>query len=204
MKTVITILLLLTCYSFSIAQLSDSTVYKRYHSVKNVTDVKYVHNFYSNGNLKSEGWLVLEKSSAESEIIQVTKWEKYDIIEHKFGVWKRYHKNGSLAGVDTFGVDVNEVSRQYDYNEKGQLTKIVMVKQAVSVDKIIHNWVTYKIEDIEWINFRYYDNEVIRKEENFKNDYKKHGMWSWYKNGKLIKTKKYSDNKLVEKKKYDI
>lgn len=42
----------------------------------------------------------------------------------------------------------------------------------------------------------------LLKEESFSPANVKNGMWKWYKNGKLINTKKHKDNKLVETIKY--
>lgn len=200
MKTAITFLLPMIISIATLAQEKDSSIYKKYYSVKNVIEVKYIKNYYSNGKLESEGWAVLEKSSAESEIIRVKNWRRYDMIDHKFGIWKRYYKNGSLAGIDSNGINIGDVSKQYEYDKNECLTKVSIMKPAVSLDKA-KRWTSNSLDEIEWLNYRYYDCKGIIREENFKKKYAKTGVWKWYENGVLIKTKEYRDNKLIEEKK---
>lgn len=203
MKTIITFIFSMIIYTAIHAQETDSTIYKMYNAVRNVTDVKYIKNYYSNGKLESEGWIVLEQSSEDSQILKVKNWRRYYVFDHKFGVWKRYYKDGSLAGVDSNGLNVSEVSKQYEYDKNGCLTKIVFTKPAVSFDKKNQRWTATSLDQIEWSNFRYYDCNGIIREEYFKKNYRKTGVWKWYENGKLIKTKEYKDNKLVKENKFN-
>lgn len=203
MKTITAFIFLMLISIVTHAQEKDSLIYKMYHSKKNVKEVTYVKSYYANGKMESEGWIVLEQSSAESEILKVKNWRRYDIVDHKFGIWKRYHKDGSLAGIDSNGVNVSEISKQYDYDKNGCLTKVSLMKPAVSFDKKSQGWTSSTLDAVEWINYRYYNCNGIMKEEYFEKNYKKTGVWKWYENGALIKTKEYKDNKLIEEKKFN-
>ena len=185
--------------SITFGQVNDSTVYNVYIKKKHVTEVQYVKYYYRKGQLESEGWIIKEKASPESEIIQVTNWKKYDILEHKYGVWIRYYKDGQVAGIDSMGIYPNDIARQYDYNKDRCLTKIVVFEQVKEVENVSSNWVSSRMDDIRKIHFSYYDCEGITHEEHFLTGYKRTGVWKWYKNGKVIKTKEYHNNKLIKK-----
>lgn len=190
-------------------QSSDSTIYHIYKTKKNVTGVKYVKDYYANGQLKSEGWMVLEKSSPESEIIQVSNWANYDTIEHRFGVWKSYYKDGKISEIDSIGKYKNELVKEYFYNGttfngKNCLLRIATFKPLVSIDKVSKKWYASKQDDIEWIHFQYFSSKcnIIAKEEYFIGNNIKSGTWKWYKKGSLTKTQEYKDGKLIAEKKY--
>jgi hypothetical protein len=153
--------------------------------------------------LKSEGWLVLEKSSPESKIVKVENYDKYTVLEYKYGVWKRYYESGKIAGIDSMGYTPNSESHQYDYNEKGCLTKIVFVKEKNTIKIETGMFAEYSLRNTEWITFKYYSCEGLLREESFSPENVKNGTWKWYKDEKLYKTKEYKDNKLIDKKIYD-
>ncbi len=202
MKIISPFILTLIVFSQAYAQENDSSIYKHFITMDNVVDVKYVRNFFTKGQLKSEGWLVSEKSSPDSEIAKVENYEKDSVLEYKYGVWKRYHESGKIAGIDSMGNIPNSESHQYDYNEKGCLTKIVFVKEKDAIKIETGNFAEYSLRNTEWITFKYYNCAGILKEESFSPENIKNGTWKWYKNGKLYKTKDFIDNKLVATKKY--
>lgn len=202
MKVILQCIISLLLFSQSFAQENDSSIYKHFIKLKNVIDVKYTRDYFPKGQLKAEGWLVIEKPSSESEIVNVENYDKYSVLEWKYGVWKRYFKSGNIAGIDSMGNLPNSESHQYDYNEKGCLTKIVYVKEKDSIKIETGLFSDYSLRNAEWITFIYFDCDGILKEESFSPANVKNGMWKWYKNGKLINTKEYKDNKLVENKKY--
>lgn len=202
MKVILQCIISLLLFSQSFAQENDSSIYKHFIKLKNVIDVKYARDYFPKGQLKAEGWLVLEKPSSESDIVNVENYDKYSVLEWKYGVWKRYFKSGNIAGIDSMGNHPNSESHQYDYNEKGCLTKIVYVKEKDSIKIETGLLSDYSLRNTEWITLKYYDCDGLLKEENFSPANVKNGMWKWYKNGKLINTKKYKDNKLVETIKY--
>lgn len=202
MKSILTLFLSLLFYSLSYAQENDSSVYKDFIKIDNVIDVKYHRDYYQKGQLKSEGWLVCEQSSPESEIVKVENYANYPVLEYKYGVWKRYYKSGNIAGIDSMGTLPNSESHQYDYNEKGCLTKIVFVKEKDSIKIETGMFSEYSLRNAERITFKYYDCDGILKEESFSPENVKNGTWKWYKNAKLYKIKEYKDGKLVKAKKY--
>jgi antitoxin component YwqK of YwqJK toxin-antitoxin module len=171
--------------------------------LENVVDVKYARDYFPKGQLKSEGWLVCENPSPESDIVKVENYDNYPLLEYKYGVWKRYYKSGNIAGIDSMGNLPNSASHQYDYNEQGCLTKIVFVKEKDSIKIETGMFSEYSLSNTERITFKYYDCDGILKEESFSPENVKNGTWKWYKNGKLFKTKEYKDGKLLKAKKYD-
>lgn len=202
MKTILTIFLSLLLFSQAYGQENDSSVYWHFIAVDNVVDVKYARDYFANGQLKSEGWLVSEKASHESEIVKVENYGKFSVLDYKYGVWKRYHESGKIAGIDSMGNKPNSESHQYDYNKKGCLTKIVSVKEKKVIKIETRMFSGYSLRNSEWITFKYYNCDGIVKEESFSTENVKNGTWKWYKNGKLFKIKEYKDNKLIDSKKY--
>lgn len=203
MKAILQSIISLLLFTQSFAQENDSSIYKHFINLENVVDVKYARDYFPKGQLKAEGWLVCEKPSSESEIVNVENHDKYSVLEWKYGVWKRYHKSGKLAGIDSMGYNAKAESHHYDYNEKGCLTKIVFVKEKDSIKIETGMFSEYSLRNTERITFKYYDCDGILKEESFSPENVKNGTWKWYKNGKLFKTKEYKDGKLLKAKKYD-
>jgi antitoxin component YwqK of YwqJK toxin-antitoxin module len=187
----------------------DSTIYYLYKDKKNVTGVEYITDYYKNGQLKSEGWIVYEKASSQSEIVQINNWANYDTVVHKFGVWKSYYKRGQISEIDSLGNYSSDIVKDYYYFEpvsEGQncLWKIVTFKPAVSISDVNDKWRFVNENDVEWIHFQYFRLKcnIIQREEHFTGTKIKSGTWKWYKKGKLSKTKEYKDGKKIAKKKF--
>jgi antitoxin component YwqK of YwqJK toxin-antitoxin module len=122
-QTSFVLLLTLSCY----AQI-DSSIYYFFSSkdkFPNVTDVYHSRIYFTNNQLKSEGWIVEEKAGSTATILSFEKSTDNILTLHKFGIWKYYYRNGDVKAIDTIFYDENghRYGSQNFFSHAGQLYK---------------------------------------------------------------------------------
>ncbi len=144
----------------------------------------YTKNYYENGNMKEEGWLLKKEKTAYWIFYYSngTIKEKGNYkLNAKDGYWKTYFSNGQLKSAGAF-VNGKQNGWWEHFYENGKPKY-----QAFYIGRQKNDW--YKSFDLKG------NLTTIGKYSKSKKDY----YWKYYEDGKLVKKEEWDDGTLLWK-----